>query len=237
MKLYRYETHLHTAPVSKCAKASAEESLAFYKNLGYDGVFVTNHFIDGNLNMDRHAPYEDRIHFYFSGCEEALSLADKIGIKVFCGVECSYIGTDFLVYGLNKDWFLSRPEIEMMPKTELFRLMHEDGAFIVQAHPYREASYIDHIRLFPRSVDAVEVINAAMGEPTSPVNSMARIYADAYGLPHFAGSDNHTAHAVARLAGMETHTPLESVFDLKEQMKENLLHTFYMKNPLRADLP
>ena len=44
--MYRYETHLHTFPVSRCAIASVEESLKYYKELGYDGVFITNHFPD-----------------------------------------------------------------------------------------------------------------------------------------------------------------------------------------------
>jgi dihydrodipicolinate synthase/N-acetylneuraminate lyase len=30
--------------------AGVEETLKFYKALGYDGVFITNHFIDGNIN-------------------------------------------------------------------------------------------------------------------------------------------------------------------------------------------
>lgn len=46
MIMFRYETHLHTAPVSRCAAASAEESVSFYKSIGYDGVFITNHFVD-----------------------------------------------------------------------------------------------------------------------------------------------------------------------------------------------
>lgn len=48
--MYRYETHFHTNPVSKCAGATVEDSLRFYKSIGYDGVFITNHFIDGNAN-------------------------------------------------------------------------------------------------------------------------------------------------------------------------------------------
>ena len=35
MKKYLYEMHLHTAPVSKCAKAGVRESLEYYKSLGY----------------------------------------------------------------------------------------------------------------------------------------------------------------------------------------------------------
>ena len=102
--MYRYETHLHTHPVSKCARAGVRESLEFYKELGYDGVFITNHFLDGNINIDADVPYAERISFYFSDYEEALRLSNEIGIKVFCGVEMSYKGTVFLVYGLDKEW-------------------------------------------------------------------------------------------------------------------------------------
>ncbi|MBQ9920456.1 MAG: histidinol-phosphatase, partial [Clostridia bacterium] len=105
--MYRYETHLHTFPVSRCAKASVEESLRFYKSIGYDGVFVTNHFVDGNINIDKALPYEEQINFYFSDYEKALELSEEIGIKVFLGIELSYKGTDCLVYGLDKKWFLS----------------------------------------------------------------------------------------------------------------------------------
>ena len=97
MSKYRYETHLHTFPVSKCAKASVRENLEFYKSLGYDGVFITNHFIDCNINYDRSAPYEELIHFFFSDYEEALKIGAEIGIKVFCGAEFGYKGSDFLV--------------------------------------------------------------------------------------------------------------------------------------------
>lgn len=58
-RTYRYETHLHTYPVSKCAHKGVREALLFYKVLGYDGVFITNHFIDGNINMDRSSLRDD----------------------------------------------------------------------------------------------------------------------------------------------------------------------------------
>lgn len=102
IKMYKYETHLHTAPVSKCATATVEESIEFYKKMGYDGVFVTNHFVDGNINCDRTRPYKEQLDFYFSDYERALEIGEKIGLKVFLGVELSYKGTDFLVYGLDK---------------------------------------------------------------------------------------------------------------------------------------
>ena len=114
--MYLYETHLHTSPVSKCASATVREQLELYKSLGYTGVFITNHFIDGNINIDPVAPYKDKIDFYFSDYEEGLKIGKELGIDVFLGVELSYKGTDFLVYGLDKEWFLAHPEIQDMKK-------------------------------------------------------------------------------------------------------------------------
>jgi hypothetical protein len=57
--MYRYETHMHTLPVSRCARATVRESLEFYKSIGYDGVFITNHFIDGNVNINEPMTYEE----------------------------------------------------------------------------------------------------------------------------------------------------------------------------------
>ena len=64
--MYKYETHVHTAPASKCAIATVRETLEFYKSIGYDGIFITNHFLDGNINIDKNEPYEKMINFYFS---------------------------------------------------------------------------------------------------------------------------------------------------------------------------
>lgn len=60
-----------------------EESLRFYKEVGYDGVFITNHFLDGNINIDASKSYEEKINFYFSDYENGLKVGKKLGIKVF----------------------------------------------------------------------------------------------------------------------------------------------------------
>ena len=210
MKRYRYETHLHTMPVSACARANPEESVSFYKSKGYDAIFVTNHFIDGNIGIDGGAPYEEKIRFYFSDYHRARAAGEREGLKVFPGVEMSYYGTDFLVYGLDEDWYLSHPGITDMKKSEELAFLRSEGALVIQAHPFREGGWIDHIRLFPRQIEGVEVINAGRDDFQ---NHMARIFADEYGLLPFAGSDNHSAGRTARLAGIDTGSPICSVDD------------------------
>lgn len=208
--MYRYETHLHTYPVSRCAKRTVRENLEYYKRLGYDGVFITNHFLDGNINIERDRPYEEKIDFYCSDYEEASALSAQIGIKVFFGVEMSYKGTDFLVYGLDKSWYLAHPEIIGMERTAILSLLKDSGALVIQAHPYREANYIDHIRLFPRHVHGIEILNASRPDFE---NDMAAYYAQYYGLIPVAGSDNHSAERQKRLAGLEFETPIRDEAD------------------------
>lgn len=221
--MYRYETHLHTFPVSKCAVASVEDSLKFYKEMGYDGVFITNHFLDGNINISNSMSYEEKINFYFSDYEQGVEIGKKIDIKVFCGVELSYLGTDFLIYGLNKEWFLAHPEIMNMKKTDELLFMIKSGALVIQAHPYREADYIDHIRLYPRCVHGVEVINACR---TESENKMARIYAENYHLIEFAGSDNHRANGQEKLAGMSSDKPILNEQDFVQRVKNHQMKIF-----------
>ncbi len=186
--MYIYETHLHTSPVSRCAKASVRAMLEEYKSLGYRGVFITNHFPGGDPLFIKDLSYEEIINFHFSDYESGLEIAKEIGLSVFFGTELTYRGTDFLIYGLDKAWFFSHPEIMEMEMSERLALMKDGGALVIQAHPFREARYIDHIRLFPRAVHGVEVYNACRSDFE---NEMAEKYADSYGLLRFSGSDSH----------------------------------------------
>lgn len=224
--MYRYETHLHTLPVSKCARQSVRQNLEFYASLGYDGIFITNHFLDGNINIDKNLPYEEQLEFYFSDYYEALKLSKEIGIKVFLGVEISYRGTDFLIYGLDKEWFLAHPEIMDMKKSEELAFLIENGALVIQAHPYREDRHINHIRLFPRCVHGVEVINASRPDFE---NAMADAYANAYQLLKIAGSDNHAGNNVKRLAGIETASPLLNEQDFISRVKSGDITLFTLE--------
>lgn len=208
--MYKYETHLHTSPVSTCAHATVGEQLEYYKSLGFAGVFITNHFIGGNTTSNNFSSYNEQVEYYFSDYEDALKLGKEIGLTVFCGIEIGYKGTDFLVYGLDKNWYLENPQIMDMTIKEKLAFMMAAGALIIQAHPYREASYIDHIRLFPRSVHGAEVFNACRKDLE---NKMAKIYAENYNLLPFAGSDNHVGASQKILGGMEFDTPLLSEQD------------------------
>lgn len=195
---YLYEMHCHTSESSRCAKISARDMVHFYKSKGYTGICITDHFIGGNTTVDPDLPWEEQVDIFFKSYEIAKDEGDKIGLQVFRGLEYPYAGTDFLVFGLAPEWLRCHPEISDMRVPHRFDLMRENGAYIFQAHPFREASYIDMIRLLPRKVDGVEVFNAC---GTDFANSMALQYAENYGLPKICGSDNHLGE-LPRLAAL-----------------------------------
>lgn len=82
--MFLYETHCHTAPVSKCGKASAEDTVRFYKKMGYDGVFITNHFLAGNINPEVwNLPYEGQIDYYFSDLSDYIEIhKQRFGVVI-----------------------------------------------------------------------------------------------------------------------------------------------------------
>jgi len=221
--MYLYETHCHTFPVSKCGKADVRQTVDFYREAGYAGLFITNHFLDGNINIDRTLPFAEQLDFYFSDYHAGRDYGKETGLKVFLGVEASYQGTDFLIYNLPEEWYYRHEELLRDKKTVLLPQMIREGALVVQAHPYREAAYIDHIRLFPRSVQAVEIDNACR---TDFENEMAARYAEAYGLCVFAGSDNHAAGKRPVLCGMASETPLLDEADFRDRVLAGTMTLF-----------
>lgn len=189
---YRYETHMHTVEGSACGRSTGKEMVRAYKEAGYTGVFVTDHFFNGNCAVDRSLSWEEKVEQFCKGYENAKEEGDEIGLDVFFGFEYCVDAADFLVYNLSKEWLLKYPDIDKWEPRRAFAQMHADGGFIVHAHPFRERDYINHIHLFPRDVDGVEILNG--GQLREPwMNERAKIYAMMYELPVTSGSDSHYA--------------------------------------------
>lgn len=221
---YKYETHLHSSPVSKCATASLSDILPFYKGLGYDGIFLTNHFLNGNIGGEEGMSRQELLEFYCQEYFEGLKIAREIGIKIFFGVEMTCNGlTDFLVYGLSPEWYLEHPEILDLSLEHMLEFLKMNKAYIVHAHPFRDRDYTLAIQLFPKFVDAVETINACN---LPDENKMAELYAKHYKFSTFAGSDNHIGSLQKKLAGIITSQPINSEEDFVRVMKSKKYKLF-----------
>lgn len=214
---YLYETHLHTKEGSACSQSTAEELVAAYKTAGYTGIMVTDHFYRGNTAVNRNCSWEDWVEAYCKGYENAKAAGEKIGLQVFFGWEESYQGIDFLIYGLDKEWLKKHPELREVTVEEQYELVHKAGGMVIQAHPYREASYIPELKQYPEAVDGVEVSNAshygrdAGADGRSAYDAKACAYADKHHLPHTGGSDIHSTNLL--YGGMEFPRKLNDVQD------------------------
>ncbi len=210
--MYLYETHMHTSPVSACARASVRENLEYYRSAGYAGVFMSDHFIDANFDQSaRELSYDERIRHYFSAYEEGREIGEEIGLSVFPAFEMAEGWTHILVYGIDCEWCLSHPDMDQMKKQELMTLMRESGALLIQAHPFREVPNV--IRLYPKHIHGVEIYNACR---TDFENELARQFCENYGLIPFAGSDNHSAGKRTRFGGIATERPIRDTRDFVE---------------------
>ncbi len=215
---YLYETHLHTAEASRCALTGAVQMVRLYKDAGYAGVVITDHFINGNTAFSRDLPWKQWVEGLCTGFETAKEEGDKIGLQVFFGWEAGYHGTEFLVFGLDKQWLLEHPEIAKCSVEEQYELVHAGGGIVIHAHPYRQTSEIREARLFPAYVDAVEAINATHNSALSHAhvcpewNTLATAYAKQYDLPMTSGSDQHRDYMVG--GGMVFDRKIEDIHDL-----------------------
>ncbi len=179
MALYFYETHLHTCEASACASTPGKDYIRAYKDAGYSGFFVTDHFFNGNSGVPKDLPWEERIELYCKGYEHAKEEADKVGgIDVFFGLEVNFEGDEYLIYGPDKEWLKAHPDIMIWSHDELRNELHKIGGLMIQAHPFRDRNYLKAIYVHPYQADGFEGYNA--GNP---------FYSDCYAFD-FAAKNN-----------------------------------------------
>lgn len=217
MTKFKYEMHVHTQQGSECGRNTGAEMVDCLKRRGYDGCVITDHFFTGNSRVKpglNGLSWLDAVNSFCSGYEDAKKRGDELDFRVFFGFEYAFRGTEFLIYGADKNWLIGNPqimELDLKPVLEKFR---NDGFFVVHAHPFRERSYIDKIRLLPDYTDAVEVLN--LGN-TVVQNQRAQDYALKFGLPESAGGDLHDIFS--ETSGIETGERIESIGDLAKTIK------------------
>ena len=221
-KKYLYETHMHTFESSFCSRAKAKEHVRAYKDRGYSGIIITDHFRTENFQWCRFknfAPmltWEDKVNFFMRGYEIAKEEGDKIGLDVFLGWEFYDNGAEFLTYGLDKEFLLKHKDIDKMPKEEYSKLVRENGGFLAQAHPYRKTKS-NETPVNPELVDAVEIYNDSR-RYISRMNAKAIVFAREHNIPVQAGSDAHKIN-LKSYSGVMLDKKAESIFDIINAIK------------------
>ena len=116
---YRYETHCHCCWCSACAMSEPQEMAQAYRDRGYAGMVLTDHFLLGNTAVDRRLPWEEKVQRYWEAYLAAKTWGDAHGFSVFFGLEHQYGGgKEVLTYGVDLEFLLSHRDLHLLPLSE-----------------------------------------------------------------------------------------------------------------------
>lgn len=187
MRKYLYETHCHTSETSNCGKAPAADVVRHYKELGYDGIAITDHMHRYTFRkLGSNATREEKTNHFLAGYREAKKYEDE-NFSVILGMEirCTENDNDYLVYGFDEDFVDAQYLSEFSSLEEIRKMVDDNNLILYQAHPFREGMVI----VEPRLLDGTEVYNGHGGHDSR--NEIAWAWAEKYNLPKLSGSDFH----------------------------------------------
>lgn len=161
---YRIELHAHTKPQSGCGEAEPEKLVEIYAGKGYDGIVVTNHFM--GLSNDKEYmsgdTKEEQLKRYLAGYEDAKKVGEKLGLKVYLGLEIRFSkenNNDYLIYGVDEE-IASICYDNFREDLAYFREnVKLPKSVFVQAHPFRDGMEL----INPELLDGVETFNMHPG--------------------------------------------------------------------------
>jgi len=216
MGQYRYDTHVHTSEVSQCGKVNAATVVELYKEAGYYGIVITDHYKKEYFDSLGNIPWEEKIDMYLSGYNIARSKGEKIGLKVILGMELKFKFScnEYLVYGIDEALLKENPELYEMGLSRFSRFAASHNLLIYQAHPYRTGMKTAK----PEFLTGVEVFN---GNPRhNSRNQKSFAYAKRHDLRMISGSDFHQLPDLAR-GGIEIPEEASNSIEFVKILKNN----------------
>lgn len=152
---YKYELHCHTSDVSLCASSTAAEAVQFYKEKGYDGIVITDHYSPQTFLHLSLFPHK-HIDRYVKGYRRAKELAgEDFTVLLGCEVRFFFTIDDFLIYGITEEFLRNSGNLMTKYLKKLFRLCDNNSLILLEAHPFRELRF----RHNPAYLHGCEVYN------------------------------------------------------------------------------
>lgn len=207
---FKYELHCHTGCVSRCGRVEPEEILKLYKQQGYSGIVVTDHY--SPMTFTPNWCPQKQIDFYLEGYRRMKAAAGD-DFTVLLGMELRHYFTanDYLIYSIDEDFLYNAGNLMNVWEREVFNRCRREGYLVYQAHPFRTGIR----RCNPDYIDGVEIYN---GKTNKELNDKAYEWAKANNKLMVSGSDFHVVKNLAR-GGIITHKPIKSNADLLEVLK------------------
>lgn len=185
MKGYLFDTHIHTKEASSCSRVWAADIVKRYKELGYDGLIITDHFSASQFK--RHgSTYAEQVQVYLSGYRAAKALETE-DFHIILGMELRFLenDNDYLVYGFDEDFVINNDLTQYNNPEEFRPVIEANNLIMFQAHPFRIGMAVND----PAVLDGVEVYNGHGDHNSS--NDIAYKWAQKYNLRMLSGSDFH----------------------------------------------
>lgn len=211
-----YELHTHTRENDIVVTLDAPDIVRAYKEAGYDGMVITNHFFSLSLEWYKDilegASHREIIDYYLRGYRAAKRTGNEIGITVLLGIELRFDGTinDYLVYGIDEGFLYDSPLLNTLDLDSFLKILPA-GAIVYQAHPFRNGMTVtDPARLY-----GVEVWN---GGTAKERNDFADLWADKYSLKKISGSDFHCINHLAK-GGVVFENPVRTEAELVRELR------------------
>lgn len=185
------DLHFHTRQYSPCSQIDIEEGIKRGKDIGLDGICITDH-----------DTYDAHIY--------AKELEKKYGIKVIVGVEILTYEGDILCFGIDEV-----PKNKMHAQ-ELIDHIKNQGGVTISAHPFRNngrgmGNYIKNVK----GLNAIEVFN---GNTSYENNLKALNLSQKLNIPCVGASDAHKLENVGKYA-TKFFDVIENETDLIEAIK------------------
>lgn len=150
------DLHAHTSGISRCCKIDASGMLEAAKNVGLDGVALTNHYQKSYLKHIEGGNPKTFAQKYIDEFYRTNELGESVGMRVLFGIEVTSEPNEqkhILVYGVEPEFVLDHPCIFDYSLKELYETVKSVGGIIVQAHPYRKGGTLLDVKY----LDGVEV--------------------------------------------------------------------------------
>lgn len=207
MSNFKYDTHVHTSETSRCGKIDAETVVRLYKNAGYHGIVITDHYIREFFENMPDTDWNKKIDRYLSGYNKAFEEGKRTGLTVILGMELRFEENinDYLVYGFDKEFLYDNPMLYKMNIESFKQFIENTPLLVYQAHPFRTTSTPAN----PKYLHGIEIYN---GNPRADShNQLAFDRAVKYNLKMLSGSDFHREEDLARGGIILNEAPADSL--------------------------
>lgn len=207
---FKTELHAHTSPVSGCSEIPAARIAEIYKNLGYDSIAITNHFI----RFDSDKSKNDFLEYYINDFKIVEKCGKELGINVILGVEIRFTENvnDYLIYGVDENDLEEMYELIPYGIENFYKVFKNDKRVIIQAHPFRDVCS----RAPANSIDGIESYNCHPSH-NSRIAVSAK-YAEENKYLVTCGTDfHHPGHE--GLTGLLSENCIRDSFELAEVLK------------------